>query len=288
MNSSSHVLGVDIGGSHLTAALVDIDQNKLFTPSYIRIRVNSKGTAYEILNTWCEAIESVFEKYPQATPRIGFAMPGPFDYEKGISKIKGLDKYEALYDMPVKEHLANRLKIETSNILMLNDAACFLKGEAVAGAGKGYQHIIGLTLGTGTGTATYHAGVTLDANLGPSPFMDSIADEYFSTRWFVNQYLQRSGKQVKDVKALLDYYATDPQVPALFETFTDNLAVFLKAFIQKENPELIVMGGNISQSASLFLPQLITKLKQQEISVPIVQALLGEEAALLGAASLFH
>jgi glucokinase len=288
MNITTQVLGVDIGGSHLTAALIDLASNTLLKSSYIRIRVNSKGTAYEILNTWCEAIESIFEKYPQASPRIGFAMPGPFDYEKGISKIKGLDKYEALYDMPVKEHIANRLMIATSDIRMMNDAACFLKGEVAAGAGQGYQHVIGLTLGTGTGTATYHQGVTLDANLGPSPFMESIADDYFSTRWFVNQYYQRSGKQIKDVKELLDLPTSDEHVPQLFADFTANMTLFLKDFILKENPELIIMGGNISQAASLFLPQVMANLSQQSISVTIVHAALGEEAALLGAANLFQ
>ncbi len=288
MNSTTHVLGVDIGGSHLTAALIDIERNEILKPSYIRIRVNSKGSAYEILNTWCEAIESVFEKYPQAAVRIGFAMPGPFDYEKGISKIKGLDKYEALYDMPVKDHIANRLKIDTSNIRMMNDAACFLKGEVAAGSGQDYQHVIGLTLGTGTGTATYHNGITLDANLGPSPFMDSIADNYFSTRWFVNQYYKRSGQQVKDVQELLTLHSSNEHVLQLFTDFTSNITLFLKDFIQKENPELIIMGGNISQAASLFLPQVMANLSRHGIAATIVCAALGEEAALLGAANLFQ
>ncbi|GCC51633.1 ROK family protein [Chryseotalea sanaruensis] len=288
MKNATHVLGVDIGGSHLTAALIDMESNELLQPSYVRIRVNSKGSAYEILNTWCEAIESIFEKFPQASLKVGFAMPGPFDYERGISKITGLDKYEALYDLPVKEFLAGRLKIEMDNIRMMNDAACFLKGEVAAGAGIGYQHVIGLTLGTGTGTATYHNGITKDANLGPSPFMDSIADNYFSTRWFVNQYYQRSGKQVKDVKELLTLHSSDMHVSQLFADFTSNMTLFLKDFIQKENPELIIMGGNISQAASLFLPQVMANLSQHGIAVTIVCAALGEEAALLGAANLFQ
>lgn len=288
MNSSTQVVGIDIGGSHLTAALIDLVEKKIFQPSYMRIRVNSKGSADEILTTWCEAIESIFEKFPQASPRIGFAMPGPFDYEKGISKIKGLDKYEALYDLPIKECLAKRLKIDMKNIRMMNDAACFLKGEVLAGAGQGYQHVIGLTLGTGTGTATHHRGLTQDANLGPSPFMNSIADDYFSTRWFVKQYYKQSRRQVSNVKELTTLYSSDPQVSILFTIFATNMAIFLEDFIRKEKPELIVMGGNISQAASLFLPHLIGKLKQQGIAIPIVQANLGEAAALLGAAGLFN
>lgn len=120
-------------------------------------------------------------------------MPGPFDYENGISLITKLDKYEALYKLNVKELLSEKLSIPKPSILMMNDAACFLRGEVYYGAAKGHTDVIGITLGTGTGSAFHHNGITVDANLGPSPFMNSIADEYFSTRWFVKRYIEENG-----------------------------------------------------------------------------------------------
>lgn len=284
----SLVLGIDIGGSHCTAALVDELTRKFVPGSYTRLRVNSHGTPDEILNAWNTAILESYRNHPKAAKRIGVAMPGPFDYEQGISLITGLDKYEALYKLNIKELLAKKLNVPITSILMMNDAACFLRGEVYYGAAKGYQDVIGITLGTGTGSATHHQGVTLDANLGPSPFLDSIADEYFSTRWFVNRYAARTGKTVKDVKALTELYNSDEHVKTIFSEFTDNLAVFLEGFVKKEKPELIVMGGNIAQSDALFLDELMRKLKAVGITVPIVKAQLGEEAAILGAASLFE
>ena len=284
----SNILGVDIGGSHLTAALVNERERKFVPESYTRIRVNSHGTAEEILTTWTTAIEDVYQRYPAAGKRIGIAMPGPFDYERGISLIIGLDKYESLYKLNIKELLAQRLGIPTSSILMMNDAACFLRGEVYYGAAKGYQDVIGVTLGTGTGSATHHQGVTRDANLGPSPFMDSIADEYFSTRWFVKRYASLSGKTVKDVKELTELYDVDRNVKSIFTEFVNNLTIFLKGFVQTEKPEVIVMGGNIAQCDALFLSDLVSKLTVEGINIPIVKAQLGEEAAILGAASLFE
>lgn len=284
----SLILGLDIGGSHLTAALVNQATRQFVPDSYTRLRVNSKGTAEEILDTWTTAIQEIYTKHPVSNKRIGLAMPGPFDYVNGISLIKGLDKYEALYKLNIKKMLSERLAVPVSSILMMNDAACFLRGEVYYGAAKGYEDAIGITLGTGTGSATHHKGVTEDANLGPSPFMDSIADEYFSTRWFVKRYLELTGKTVKDVKALAELYASDAAVKNIFTEFVKNLAVFIEGFVKKEKPKVIVMGGNIAQCASLFLDDLVANLAAKNITIPIVQAKLGEEAAILGAASLFE
>ncbi len=282
------VLGIDIGGSHLTAALVDEATRKFVPDSYLRVRVNSKGTAEEILDIWTKAIDDTFQAHPVKSKRIGIAMPGPFDYANGISLIKGLDKYEALYKLNVKEILSKRLSIPETSILMMNDAACFLRGEVYYGAARGYQDVIGITLGTGTGSAMHHHGITHDANLGPAPFMDSIADEYFSTRWFVKRYSELTGNTVKDVKTLADLHGSDEQVKNIFKEFVKNLVVFLEGFVRAEKPQVIVMGGNIAQCSSLFMEDLTAQLAARNITVPIVRAELGEEAAILGAASLFE
>lgn len=284
----SFVLGIDIGGSHLTAALVNEATRKFVPDSYTRIRVNSNGTAEEILSNWTSAIQDIYKKHPVKNKRIGIAMPGPFDYNKGISLITSLDKYEALYKLNIKQLLSERLGISATSILMMNDAACFLRGEVYYGAAKGFTDVIGITLGTGTGSAVHHNGITEDANLGPSPFMESIADEYFSTRWFVKRYATLSGNTVKDVKTLVERYGKDENVKVIFDEFVKNLTDFLEGFVKAEKPQIIVMGGNIAQSSSLFLDDLVAQLAAKGVTIPVVNAQLGEEAAILGAASLFE
>ena len=69
---------------------------------------------------------------------------------------------------------------------MMNDASCFLKGEVFGGAAKGYNHVIGITLGTGLGSATFKNGVVYDGDLYYTPFKESTAEDYLSTRWFIN------------------------------------------------------------------------------------------------------
>ena len=282
----STVVGIDIGGSHLTAALVNIPAMQFVTGSHTRIRVNSKGSAERILVTWSNEINNLLEKFNLTEKKIGIAMPGPFDYENGISLITGLDKYESLYKLNVKERLAEQLVVEPASIRMMNDAACFLRGEVYGGAATGYRTIIGVTLGTGTGSAVHHNGITKDANLGPSPFMDSIADNYFSTRWFVNRYKELSGELVTDVKEIAERYTSEENVKKLFSEFVANFTVFLEEFVKREKPEAIVIGGNIANCSELFLTDLEIGFRVAGVTIPIVKAQLGEDAAILGAASL--
>ncbi len=282
----SMTLGIDIGGSHLTAAFV-YKNGFINKHSYTRIRVNSKGSAQETLDTWSTVINTIFEKHGVSQKKIGIAMPGPFDYEQGISLIRGLDKYESLYKLNIKELLAARLQCKAADIRMMNDAACFLSGEVACGAAQGYVDVIGITLGTGMGSAIHHKGITEDANLGPSVFKDGIADDYFSTRWFIKRYQQLSGEQASDVRELAEIYPTTIHVQSLFLEFAKNLAEFLQGFVQKERPQVIVMGGNIAQCSDLFLADLKKNLKTQGITMPVVRAKLGEDAAILGAAGLF-
>jgi glucokinase len=144
-----------------------------------------------------------------------------------------------------------------------------------------------MTLGTGTGTAVHRNGITADANLGPSPYKDSIADNYFSTRWFVNQYKERTGYEVTGVKALALLHDSHGVVREIFNDFVCNFSDFLVTFIERENPSCVVLGGNIMLAKDIFLERIQNNLKALGHSIPIKVAELGEDAAIIGAARLF-
>jgi len=85
---------------------------------------------------------------------------------------------------------------------MKNDAGCFLQGEALGGAAKGFNDAIGLTIGTGIGTARFHKNVAEDADLWHASFRDGMTEDYISSRWFVKRYFEVSGNSVNNVKEL--------------------------------------------------------------------------------------
>lgn len=278
------VAGVDIGGSHITAALVDLEVRRVLPSFSARKSINAKDDAASIINNWCEAICDVFETQPALHKRIGIAMPGPFDYEKGISLIKNQDKYESLYGLNVKELMAERLGVSPSDIRLMNDAGCFLQGEVMGGAARGYKSAVGVTLGTGLGSAYFKDGLAEDANLWCAPFKDGIAEEYISSRWLVSRYAEVCNGKVANTKEMVDLIPTDDRIKGIFGEFGANLAAFLTPFIQQHNPEVAVIGGNIAKSSDWFLPRVESDLQKQGINIPLRIARLGENAHIMGAA----
>jgi glucokinase len=288
MEKNNLVVGIDIGGSHITAGLVEMNEVKVVKSSVLRKKLNSHGTADEIITVWINSIRDVIQKSPVKISKLGFAMPGPFDYEKGICLIKDLHKYEALYGMNIKEILVEALQISPENILFRNDAEAFLAGELYGGAAKGFQHAIGITLGTGLGSAISHDGVTVDAELGVMPYKGEIIEEFVSTRGLLRIYELLTGKIRKDVKEISDLYETDLNAKKAFEILGNHLSFFLQEFINREKPEVLVIGGNIANSWNLFMNDVITTLEKTVSKMPvIVRAVLAEDAALIGGACSF-
>ncbi|WP_276481987.1 ROK family protein [Paraflavitalea pollutisoli] len=278
------VAGVDIGGSHITAALVDLEVRSVLPAFSVRKHINAQEDAASIVADWCAAIKDVFDGQPGLPRRVGIAMPGPFDYENGISFIKDQNKYEALYGLNVKAMMAERLDISPDQIRLMNDAGCFLQGEVVGGAARGYKSAIGVTLGTGLGTATFVQGVAKDANLWCAPFRDGIAEDYISARWLINTYAERSGTTVDNVKGLVALIPTNPGIKEIFKEFGQNFAAFLTDFIRDINPEVVVIGGNIAKTSEWFLAHTEAALLAQSIATPLRIARLGENAQIMGAA----
>ncbi|WP_347157031.1 ROK family protein [Pontibacter chitinilyticus] len=279
------VLGVDIGGSHITAALVNLQARAILPETLTRTYINAHSSAHDIISAWATTMQMASGQLPTTSLSIGIAMPGPFDYENGVSKMQGQDKYDALYDQNVRDLLAERLDMERQHIRFMNDAACFLQGEVFGGAAQGFQHVIGLTLGTGLGSARYHGHMAEDAALWCSPFLDSIAEEYLVTRWFVNHYQRRTGTAVSGVRELVADAAANTETRALFEEYGRNLGNFLANFIAIDKPEAVVIGGNIARAMALFQPHAEKVLADRALTVPLFQSTLAEEAALIGAAS---
>ncbi len=279
------VLGVDIGGSHITAAIVDLDKGTLIKDSIKRNEVNSRNDKEAILTAWCKVIRNANGGNLNENSRIGIAMPGPFDYKNGISLIKDQDKFNSLFGLNIKQELAERLSISSSNIKFVNDAASFMYGEANYGAAKGFNNALGITLGTGLGSATSINGIAKDAELWNSKFLGGIAEDYLSTRWFIKKYKDLTGKEIDGVKKLASMVKVDPFAKQIFNEFGRALGHFLADFIKNTGSEVVVLGGNISKSFDLFGPPLIENLKAFHLDTVVKITKLNEHAQLIGAAS---
>lgn len=285
---SSIVAGVDIGGSHITAALINLADRKILPGSQRREAVNADGTPEEIISGWVSVIRNCFASHGLHPGRTGIAMPGPFDYNEGISLMKDQGKYRSLYGLNIKELLAEALNVKKDDIAFTNDAACFLQGELFGGIAKGYNAVFGITLGTGFGSAFAKEGRAADADLWCSPFKKGIAEDYFSHGALVGKYAAVSGKHIANVKELAELAETDEEAKEVFTELGINLGEFFLSVLKNKPAELIVVGGNISKAFSRFYPALKAVFQYHGMDIPVRVTQLGEHAALVGAASEWH
>ncbi|WP_121353534.1 ROK family protein [Flavisolibacter nicotianae] len=284
----SLAIGVDIGGSHITAAQVDLATQRILLPSLKRAAVNTRGDADEIISAWCSVLVENCKGLCPQTVKIGIAMPGPFDYQQGVSYMREQNKFDSLYGLSVRTLLAEKLGLVPENISFLNDAACFLKGEVFGGAAKGCSRVLGLTLGTGFGSAIFDNGLVEDANLWCDPYKDGIAEDLFSTRWFVKRYTELTGRNAKDVKGILDSGCDDKFVKQVFREFGENLGEYLVGLSNRFDFDTVVIGGNIAKSFPLFAEPLQNFVRETNQAIAFKQSVLNENAALVGAASIWQ
>jgi glucokinase len=289
-------LGADIGGTHISCAAIDLLTGKVLKETLTGREVNNQAQAGVIIAVWAQAISEVLSKVPRGNVKgIGFAMPGPFDYVKGISYIKGVAKYENLYGFNITDAISKSLDIpEGFLIRFMNDASSFAVGEAWAGSAAKANRSLSITLGTGFGSAFISNRIPIvDGPEVPKlgciyhlPYEDGIADDYFTTRWFLRRYKSITGKELSGVKELSELAAGDKIVKELFTEFGDKCALFLAPWLKKFKAEILVIGGNISHAYGLFGHIFEERLKRENCNCEVALSELKEDAALMGSAYL--
>lgn len=275
------LIGVDIGGSHISAAEVSFQGRTAQISNFYEADVDTFGKKEDIITAWSEVIRKVSGELHDY--KIGIAMPGPYDYENGISLIKDQGKMRSLYQLPVKDLLAENLGIQPEQLAFTNDAEAFLSGESYAGAGKGFQNSIGITLGTGLGSAIKIQDVVKNAKLWTAPFRGGIAEDYLSTAWFVDRAYELSKLKISGVKDLLEPDFDQECASGLFAEFGRALGEFLFPYLIRLHSEGVVLGGKISLAGEHYLPATKAYLETMGYPVPFNISVLGERAALIGA-----
>ncbi|WP_347219830.1 ROK family protein [Chryseobacterium sp.] len=277
-----NILGIDIGGSHITLAQVDPEKREIITSTYVREHVNSFDNKETIFSAWTSAIEKAAHDLVKDDLLIGIAMPGPFDYENGISLMQQ-GKFIDIFKINIKEELAQRLSISPKQIHFVNDAAAFMEGEVFGGCVQGFQKIFGITLGTGLGTTFYNGEMATDEDLWDSPFKESIFEDYLATRWFVKRYAELTGEQISGTKDLLDKPLEIQK--QIFGEYADTFSEFVVQHVNHYKPEVLVIGGNIAKAYPHFEQKFIQNLTKDSINLQVRISGIFEDAAILGAAS---
>jgi glucokinase len=283
-------IALDIGGSSVKSALVTQDRRLINTP--LITPLDSSANAEHILGNFAKIIigHILQARMGQITlVGIGIGFPGPFDYENGISYITGTAKYESIYGLNVREALSDRLPTNLP-IRFRNDAEAAIIGEARYGAGRNYTRLIGLTLGTGCGSAFVVGGVPVTNGQGVPPngwvypveFQGKQADDVFSVRGLIAR-MREAGFDVTDD---LEHAANaarrgNSHLQQVYTQFGRDLGLFLRPFIADFGAEAVLILGGIAGAYDLFGPALV-----EMASIATLTGEFGVSAALLGAADL--
>lgn len=283
------VLALDIGGSHVTAALVDSGNRRVCQGSRTVLSVAHDRPGTELTDSWARAALLAAAQATGDVTGIGVALPSPFDYASGVALHR--HKFADLYGVNVREALQRAWAgtvLAQSRPVFGNDADLFALGEAWAGRGRDHARVLGVTLGTGLGSGfivagrvvTSGEGVPPDGELWNTPYAKAVAEDYVSTRALVGSYVRLGGQPLSPAALAACALEGDRIAQAVWQEFGVHLAAILKPTVRAFGPDVVVVGGNLSRAWTLFSAPL------NLLGVPCEASRLLDEAALLGAAAM--
>lgn len=282
------VLTYDVGGSHVSSGLC-----RLFDLALIRTaQASIAGIA--TFEQFADLLHQLGVKAAAGETSVAgasLAVPGPFDHEAGISLME--HKLQYLYGKKLGDALAQRFGWTPDRVLFLNDAASYLLGEVGAGSVKDARRAAGLTLGTGVGSAfavdghcvQQGQGVPPGGEIWNFPYKGGTVEDLISTRAIKATYTQRTGRDL-EVAQIAAHAATDADAREVFAAFGTQLGEVLRDVVAPFRPDMVMIGGGISRSSSLFLPQAEKQIAG--LGFVVVMSKLLDQAPLTGAGQFFR
>ena len=283
-----YVLTFDVGGSHVSAGLCRLPDLELIRTASGPLKlVDSFAAFVDLLHRL--GIEAANSELNLAGASL--AVPGPFDLEAGVSLME--HKLQFLKNQDLRGALARSFNWQTNQLRFLNDAAAYLLGEVGRGAVEGAERAVGLTLGTGIGSAfaihghyvTQGQGVPPGGEIWNYPYAGTTVEDLISTSRLKGDYLALTGDD-KDVAEIAAGAKDDPAARQVFSEFGHHLGQVLRDVIAPFHPDMVVIGGGISRSSSLFLPVAEQEIKG--LGFRVVTSTLLDRAPLIGAAQFWR
>ncbi|MFF0343428.1 ROK family protein [Kribbella sp. NPDC004875] len=247
---------LEIGGSHVTAAVVAPESWDVTEVD--RAQLESQAAAEVVV----EQLAQAARKLPLANG-LAVALPGPFDFGTGVAWYRAQGKFDQLYGFNLGAALAKELGID--RLLFMNDAEAFAVGEWTAGEVRGAERCVGVTIGTGIGTAFLADGrvvregdtVPPGGELYKTSYAGKPLEDSISARAILRRYAERTGAEAPGVKEIADQARAGETAAheVLTACFTD-LAAALGPWLERFGVTRTVLGGSISGAFDLIAAAL--------------------------------
>jgi len=216
---------------------------------------------------------------------MGVGIAGMLDLKE--NKIVEAPNLPLLNGLKLPDNLSARLGI--GQIKIDNDAHCFLRAEMKFGAGKNRANVFGLTVGTGIGGAFWHNGEIYQGAHGSATEVGWLTVDFIGGMRLEEAYhklMQNSPAALAD-----EAYHGDVLAEKSYDEFGHYLGISLANVVNMLDPEIIIVGGGVIESSSLFLSRT-KKIMREYIKSPeskavkIIKGKLGANAGAIGAALL--
>lgn len=271
-------IALDVGGTQIKSAVAA--GGKLFAVH--RGDAYAQADAETILENLAGIImarEKELREQGYGLAGVGLAFPGPFDYERGVSRIRGIGKYDAIYGMNLRARLSKACGLPEEQFAFQNDADLFALGEGAFGQAKGFRRSMMICIGTGLGSGFIENGRLVKS--GPRvpengwiyslPYRDGIVDQYLSATG-LGDMLRESGcfppaVTVKEAAELARQGNGEAQ--GIFEEFGRRLAEVVPSAAARFGAECLVVGGQVAKSSGLFCHSLEEALRPLGIELRV-------------------
>jgi len=306
-----YIVGVDLGGTKIATALLDLNGKIL---RRVRYETTPLKSAKEVIDCLIHSVHKVRGDIP--ITGVGVASPGAVDTKRGII-LNGANLPEWV-NIPLRQEMESQLELP---VQIANDANAAAWGEYYAGAGKGSKTMAYITISTGIGSGIIldgrlllgsngyagelgHTMIVQDGQLcgcgqlgcweayASGTSIARIAKEAAEKKFSLMTELAAQDGTVIGAKHLFKAASLGDSVAiGVIDEATSYIASGLKNVIHTFNPDCIVIGGGVSLAGDDLFAPVLEKTKRLVMepyreTFRIVPALLGEDVGVVGAATL--
>jgi len=302
------LIGIDIGGSKIAVGLVDPFTGELLASTR---GATPKGGNDVILESVGNLVAGLIQDFPEPIDGIGVGIPGNVDREAGVALSAGnLD----FHHMPVKTYLQSRFGIET---YLENDANAAVLAEKWFGWGRGIRNFICLVIGTGIGggfvlNGDLYLGKGFAGEIGhmivdPTKPMcycrmpgclESLASGTAIAKLAVNRLTAGGSSSLKNVMEEKGAVRAEDVVQAamegdalaldIMEEVGRYLAYALCSLVRLLDPQVIILGGGVSQAKELLLDVILKGTPTEKMKKTLQEMIRFSSfhSGIIGAASV--
>lgn len=280
-----YVVALDIGGTTIDVATIASSGEMI---GELLERVSPNEESKDVIVSKLSGLIDEARTLSDTTPIVacGIGMPGPFDYEVGISLMR--HKFAAIHGLELGKLIEERVGIP---IYFINDAAAFGLGvnwKQLPNANR----IIALTIGTGFGSSfiehgsniEHDARVPSNGEMWDLPYKKGILEDVISGRGITSLY-KESTRDTRSAKEIADL-ARRGNMPAreAYRQLGSVLGESLAAICPDFMPDKIVIGGKVAHDLDLFGPEAERVLALRLHDPPRIIRSSDKNLAIFGAA----